>query len=715
VTPHETIRTRLYVVTALLLLLPVGVVFQMVRIHLGEGGELRARGERQASSFIALPAVRGSIYDRAGRALAVSTARYEVAVDPTVPGFDAKAEELYALLARATGQRADHYRRLVRNRTSPKYVLLVRSLDEAAKAELDAADVPGLLLEGSVARRYNYGHLASHLLGHVDADLAGIAGLEQHYDAVLRGEAGRQAVQRDRRGIIKPVVGGAVVEPAHGEHLVLTIDLVRQAILEEELAAGVAEAGARWGTAVAMDPRTGAILALANVPDYDPNQPGGFAEAARRNHAVTDRLEPGSTFKLVTAVAALETGTVSPEDTVDAGPGWAVLRGRTMRDSHPHGRITFGDAITVSSNVAMARTALEMEPADLYRYARALGFGSPSWVDLPGEVTGRLKRPEEFGRLTLPWMSTGYEVEATPLQLLTAYCALANGGLLVQPYVVAERRDARGQTVWRAADARQDSIRRVFSEETAARLTPYFERVVSRDGTARRAAVEGLRIAGKTGTAQTATGGAYARTYRSTFVGFFPVEAPEVALIVVLDSPTNGYYGGTVSAPIFGAVARRWIGTFPTIASRVAPAAPLPPREEAVVPDVDGMPAVLAEGQLLADGFPVRVDDDAPWAFVADQDPGPGVRADLGHAVRLVAAPADVPAGTPAPPGRASASAPAGAAMPDLRGLSARRAVAWLAALGIEARLRGSGAVAAQTPAPGAALAASEPAVLTLR
>lgn len=708
--PHESIRSRLYVVTALLLLLPAGVVFQMGAIHLADGGELRARGERQASSFIEMPAVRGSIYDRTGRALAVSTARYEVAVDPTVPGFDAKADELYALLARATGQSAAHFRRLVRDKTSPQYVLLVRSLDEAAKVELDAADVPGLLLKGSVARRYNYGPLASHLLGHVDADLAGIAGLEQQYDAHLRGEPGRQAVQRDRRGIVKPVVGGAVVAPEHGQHLVLTIDLVRQAILEEELAAGVEAAGARWGTAVAMDPRTGAILALANVPDYDPNHAGGVAEAARRNHAVTDRIEPGSTFKLVTAVAALETGTISPEDSVDTGPGWAVLRGRTMRDSHAYGRISFGEAIAVSSNIAMAKTALEMEPDDLYRYARALGFGSPSWVDLPGEVTGRLKRPEEFGRLTLPWMSTGYEVEATPLQILTAYAALANGGLLVQPYVVAARRDAHGQTVWQA---RQDSVRRAFSEETAARLTPYFERVVSEDGTARRAAVEGLRIAGKTGTAQTATGGVYARSYRATFVGFFPVEAPEVAMIVVLDGPQNGYYGGSVSAPIFGAVARRWIGTFPTIAAHVAPTAPLPARTAAPVPDVDGMPAGLASGLLLAGGFPAQFDEDAAWAAVVQQEPAPGTRAPVHYPVRLVAAPADAPARDPSRSPTVPAGAPAEAVMPDLRGLAARRAVAWLAALGVEARLAGSGAVAAQTPAAGAALPAQ--AVLTLR
>ncbi|NNF59660.1 MAG: PASTA domain-containing protein [Rhodothermaceae bacterium] len=690
--------SRLYIVMAAVLLLPAGVAFQLVRIHLGEGSELRAQGERQASSFVELAATRGSIYDRAGRALVVNTARYEVAADPTVAGFEERADELYTLLGELTERRAAHFRQRVANRASRQYVLLVRNLDEASKEQLDAGGFPGLLVKGSFARRYNYARTASHVLGHVDADLAGIAGLEQQYDEFLSGEPGRQAVQRDRRGIVKALVGGSVVEPKHGEHLVLTLDLVRQAILEEELARGVAEAGAQWGTAIAMDPRTGAILAMANVPDYDPNRAATFSEAARRNHAVTDRIEPGSTFKLVTAVAALETDTLSPEDTIDTGEGWAVFYGRTMRDSHGYGRIPFGEAITVSSNVGMARTAVQMEPSDLYQHARALGFGSPTWIDLPGEVAGRLKRPEEFSGLTLPWMSTGYEVEATPLQVLTAYCALANGGLLVKPYLVAERRTVQGRTIW---EARQDSIRRAFDAETAERLMPYFERVVSEDGTARRAAVEGLRIAGKTGTAQTASGGTYARRYRASFVGFFPVEAPEVALLVVLNAPQNGSYGGAVAAPIFGEVARRWVGTFPTIAERVAPSTPLPERNEAVVPSVDSLPALLAESRLYADGFPVRRARDAAWQPVAAQQPLGGERAPVRHAIRLTAA--DAPR---------SNEAPVEVVMPDLTGLSARHAVAWLASLGAIARVQGSGTITAQSPSAGAALPSQ--AVLTL-
>ncbi|HLA63155.1 MAG TPA: penicillin-binding transpeptidase domain-containing protein [Rhodothermales bacterium] len=681
---RATILGRLYVVTAALLLLPAGVVARMVQVQVGQGSELREQGERQASSFVDVPAQRGAIYDHAGRALAANNARYEVALDPTVAGYDDRADALYEMLGEFTGRGASHFRRRVRDRASRQYVLLVRDLGEAEKEQLDAADIPGLLVTGRFGRRYTYGRTAAHLLGHVDADLSGAAGLEAQYDDVLRGTPGRQAVSRDRLGHVEAIVGGAFVEPRNGESLVLTVDLVRQTIMEEELARGVAEAGAAWGTAIAMDPRTGAVLAMANVPTYDPGAPGMGGVEAQRNHAVTDRIEPGSTFKLVTAVAALESGTLRMTDTVDTGPGWAVFHGRTMRDSHPVGRVTFADAIAVSSNVAMARTAMRMGPDPLYRTARALGFGSPTLIDLPGEVGGFLKRPEQWGPLTLPWMSTGYEVEATPLQILAAYCALANGGLLVQPHVVAERRDARGQTVWTAPT---DSVRRAFSERTARQLMPAFERVVSEDGTARRAAVPGLRVAGKTGTAQTATAGGYTARYRATFVGVFPAEAPEVAIVVVLDNPVNGAYGGIVSAPIFSSIASRWIGTFPTIAARVAPPVRIPARTTAALPTVMGMPVELAAARLRADGFAAPEAPETAWRPVAAVVPGAGARAVVGRAVNLTAAPRG---GAPR--------------VPDLRGLSARQAVAWLASMGVRARVVGSGAVATQSARPGSAL-----------
>ncbi|MEO0557288.1 MAG: penicillin-binding transpeptidase domain-containing protein [Bacteroidota bacterium] len=687
-TPRHTILTRLYVVLVGLLVLPALVVLQMVRIHLEDGAELRERGERQAQNLIDLPAQRGAILDRRGRALVVNTARYEIAADPTARGFDERAGELYATLGRQTGKGADYYSRRVRDRASRQYVVLVRSLDETSKEELDAADFPGLLIKGSYARRYNYGSLAAHVLGHVNRDLKGLAGLEALFDQNLRGEAGRMAVQMDRRRIQRASVGGTRVEPQNGEDLVLTLDLVRQSILEEELARGVQAAGATWGTAVALDPRTGAILALANVPTYDPNRPGDFTTAARRNHAVVDRLEPGSTFKMVTAIAGVESGRINVTDSLETGAGWKVFHGRTIRDSHAYGTLSFGDAIPKSSNIAMALAAERIGDAEFYNMARLLGFGQPTAIDLPGEVQGSLRRPEAWGSMTLNSMSRGYAVEVTPLQIAVAYAALANGGKVVRPHLVAERRDAStGQTVW---TARTDSVRRAFSPRTAEILMPYFEKTVETGGTGPRARVEGLRVAGKTGTARKARNGGYTGAYRASFAGMFPAENPEVVLVIVMDEPRNGSYGGTVAAPVFGAVARRWIGTFPTIAERVSPAGEVPERGAARVPRVRRMPGVIAQNHLRAEGFPVRLAKDAAWAPVDLRDLTPGDTVRLDMPVRL-------------DPVAASDEGEA-RRMPDLRGRSVRQAVAWLRSMGVEPRVVGTGIVREQSTSPRAAL-----------
>ena len=695
---RDSALARLYTVLVALLVLPGLVVVQMGRIYLAEGAELRERGEQQAASFQDLPAQRGAIYDRAGRALVVNTARYVVEADPTIAGFDERQDELVEMLAAFTDRSADDYRRMIRDRASRQYVLLVRNLDEAAKEQLDLADFPGVMTQGSFARRYNYATTAAHVLGHVTRDLDGSAGLELMFDRDLSGEPGRQATQRDRRGRTRAIVGGTRTEPRDGQSLVLTIDLVRQAILEEELARGVAAAGARWGTAIAMDPKTGEILALANAPTYDPNRAGQFTTFARRNHAIVDRIEPGSTFKLVTAIAALETGTLSPATSIATGNGSATFSGRTMYDTQAHGTVSFGRAIAVSSNIAMAKTALQMGPGPMYSTARALGFGEMTTVDLPGEVAGSLRRPEDWDRLTLPWMSTGYAVEVTPLQMLTAYAALANGGVLVHPHVVRERLDAAGDVVWTAPT---DSVRRAFSAETAAALLPHFEAAVAtKGGTARRAAVEGLRVAGKTGTAKKAVGGGYGSAYRASFAGLFPVEDPEVVMLVVLDSPTNGYAGGTVAAPIFGATAQRWVGTFPSVAERVSPSGSVAPRAVAALPAVDELPAVLAASRLRAEGWPVRAPRGDAWAPARLDRFAAGDTLRLDKTVRLGRAPE-----------RMSESGEPVRVMPDLRGRSARQAVAWLRSLGVAPRLRGVGTVRAQSVAPGAPL----PTAVTLR
>jgi cell division protein FtsI (penicillin-binding protein 3) len=696
--PRASILSRLYVVLTLLALLPVAVAAQLVRIYVEEGTELREAGVRQATSHIPIPAVRGAIYDRAGRTLAVNTARYEVALDPTRPGFDARADEFYRTLGRLTGVPASTYRTTVSSRTSRQYVLLVPNLDEAKKEELEEQRFPGLILTPKFNRRYTYGRTGAHVLGHVDTDLRGLAGIELQYDEFLRGEAGRQPVQRDRRGVVRPVVDGRTTDPVHGQGLTLTIDLVLQSILQEELIRGVAEANARWGTAIAMDPHTGAILAMANAPDYDPNHPGAFPESARRNHGITDQIEPGSTFKLVTAVAALETGAIAPRDSIDAGQGYRVFGGRAMRDMRAHGVLSFGDAVMVSSNIAFAEIGRRVDPAIFYQYARRLGYGQPTLIDLPGEESGRLHRPHAWSGTTQTSMSIGYAVTGTPLQILTSYTALANGGLLVRPHILAERRDMMtGRVLWRVP---QDSIRRAFERPTADTLRPLFARVVSSTGTARRAMVEGLSIAGKTGTARIAEGGGYTNAYRASFVGVFPADRPEVAMIVVLDRPTNGYVGGVVAAPIFGRIAERWTAIQPALAGRRGQH-PAARRDVTAVPAVVGLPRGVAARRIRAAGLDagpsLRSADDA-WRSVTVQMPVAGDSVAPRRPVRLTSA---------------AGAVTSDEAMPDLRGLSARQATAWLSRLGVAFRIEGVGTIEKQYPEPGAALPAQ--ALLTSR
>lgn len=665
----------MYAVLTLLSLLGLAVAGQVVWIYVSEGPELEERARRQVNSRVEIPALRGAIYDRAGRALAINTARYELALDPTVDGFAEQSASFFEKLSALTGTPASAYQRKVRRRSSPKYVRLLRNLSEEQKEEVAAWDAPGVILTPRFVRRYNYDRTAGHLLGYISADEHGLAGLERRYDEYLKGTPGWRAVQRDRRGQIRAYVGGKVVEPRHGQSLVLTIDLIRQTVMEEELQRGVEESKARWGTAIAMDPHTGEILGLANVPDYDPNRPGAFADAARRNRAVTDRLEPGSTFKLVTAVAALEQGAIDLQDSVETGEGWAVFRGRTMHDTHAHGTIPFIDVIAQSSNIGTAKTASRLDRGVFYQYARNLGFNQPTGIDLPGEVGGRLKKPTQWSGTSLTSMAIGYEVAVTPLQLLTAYSALANGGLLVRPHVVAERRSVTGRTLWRSEP---DSIRRAFERETAQRLLPAFERVVD-EGTAERAQIKGLRVAGKTGTAKKAMGGQYRPgKYRATFVGFFPAEDPEVALIVVLDEPETSIYGGAVAAPIFQRIARRWARTFPKVARRIAPE----PGDSLQAPPLAGADLANAPAPDEQEGRSAT----HPVARRANvQEAAVGGRARPEAPTRLVRAVRDTSA----------------ILMPDLRGLSARQAVYRLGQHGVAVQVEGRGAVARQQPEPG--------------
>lgn len=683
----DQILARMYVVITLISLLPVLVGLQLLRVSAIDGDDLRETVEVQSTELRTVPALRGEIFDATGRPLVVNIERVDIALDPMEKGFEDHATEFFERLSRKSGIPVSTLRSRERNRASKQYVMLARDVTMTSEDLRWFASIPGVLPEGSTTRRYNHGSAAAHVLGVAGID-KGVSGLEYEFDEVLRGTDGQRIMRKDRQNRLKFIPGTEERPPVHGESLYLTIDLVRQSILEEELERGAIEARANWAAAVALDPNTGEVIAMANWPTYDPNRVGSFSMAARRNHVVEDMIEPGSVIKVVPAVAAVESGVVAMSDSIDTGDG-TLQQGRfTITDTHPHGVISFSEVIMVSSNVGTALVAEDISEAMMYQYARQFGFNQKTGIELPGEVNTQLMRTDRWDATTKSAMSRGYAINASPLQVVLAYGALANGGVLMKPYIVRERRDADGAVTWQA---QPDSVRRVFSEETAATLMPAFESVVSEDGTAPLAQVEGLRIAGKTGTARKAGERDYLPgKYRATFVGFWPVEDPQVVLAIVMDEPGKSMYGGIVAAPVFKEVTERWMARMPQLAEHVhVEGEPEIGTEPVLVPDAAGQPVPIARRRMLASGLKMTNAEDDFHTAVLVQDLSAGTETLLGVPVRLTAEPDTVQV------------------MPDLEGLSAREAMAWLKALNVDVVLSGHGTVVRQSPEPGAALAGS--------
>jgi cell division protein FtsI (penicillin-binding protein 3) len=693
----EHITARIVVLTALFVLLPIGIVVQMIRVQVGSGEELRLLWREQAEDFITIPALRGDILDANGKILATSSVAYTVAVDPLVPGMTRdRLQTITNALARTAGKDADQYmRRIQEAPPGSRYIVLEKGLGVDAYEALTALNIRGIILEEQYRRRFNYGTLASHVLGYVNLNVDGMMGLEASYNNVLKGEDGSQQVRRDRTGRIKAYVGAPKKRPINGNSLVTTIDVNIQAVVEEELANGVIAAEADYGTAIVMDPLTGAIKAMANYPTYDPNSPGQTYEN-RRNFAISDMIEPGSTFKLVTAIAATEMGVIRDgERFYTPSDGQKLIYGQWMRDHDPLGTLTFEEVIAKSSNVAISEIAMRLKPDVFYQYVRNLGFGSATEIDLPGEEAGRLRKPYDWSKVTLPWMSVGYEVQVTPLQIATAYAAFANGGKLVRPYVVERVTNERFNDVSRH---RVTVIREICEPSTLQSLLPVFEYAVGPEGTGKNASVTGMSIAGKTGTAQKFADGSYQSRYRSSFVGFYPSRNPRYVTIVVLDEPRTNIYGSEVAAPVFRNIANRLLGLDEELQHRVK-ADEIGRPYVAVVPKVTGLSREEATRLLAAQGL--AYESDGNGDLVSRQLPEPGQPLSAGDVIKLTVV--DTP----------RASEGSTFIMPELTGMSMRRAYFMTQELGLRADLAGYGKVAEQQPAAGSSV--SKGSSVTLR
>ncbi len=538
-------RGRRYVVL-LLLLCGFGVVlFRLVTLQVLQAAELTVKADRQHQKTVSLEGARGTIMDRHGKVLAMNMEVPSVFGVPTALESPGKtARHLSPVLRVSTGELE---RKLRQDRG---FVWLARKLDpeQGRRLEQMSMDGIGVVMEGR--RFYPKGPLLSHVLGFAGMDGEGLEGIECRYESHLHGEKRVTVLQRDALGRTVFPKGLAEQSPAPGHSLVLTIDEVVQYITEKELEDAVTRARAKSGTMIVLDPQTGALLALAISPRFDPNTVAAIGPDRWRNRALTDAYEPGSTMKAIVAAAAIEEKVMKPTTMVFGENGRMTVANTVIHDHEKTGWMTFAQVIQKSSNIGAAKTGMALGDQRLYRYLQAFGFGQRTDIDLPGEAGGLVKNPRDWGRRSVASVSMGQEIGVTPIQMVSAIGAIANGGVLMKPYVVSEIRDARGRVVKQILPQVK---RRVVSPETARTVTTILEGVVT-DGTGGNAAIPGFRVAGKTGTAQKIdprTGTYSATQFVGSFVGFAPADNPRLAMIVVIDEPHGEAWGGTVAAPVF--------------------------------------------------------------------------------------------------------------------------------------------------------------------
>jgi cell division protein FtsI/penicillin-binding protein 2 len=641
---RPTIRGRTLCVAGILVAWAAGIEARLVQLQMVRHGDLVARAERQQLGTSEAPAKRGDIVDRRGHILATSVDADTIyAVPSEIADPEGTVERLCASLGDCTGKERQSLSERLRLRKAFAYVRRQVSPDQKRRVEELNLDGVGFMTESK--RFYPNKELAAHLIGWVGIDNKGLGGLESTYDSLIRGKPGKVLVQTDAR---RHAYSRTEWPPTAGSTVELTIDEYLQHVAERELEAGVRENRAAGGTAIIMNPHTGEILALANAPTFNPNAFRESTDNQRRNRGVQDLYEPGSTFKIVTASAAIEERVMPLSSWIDTNPGRVFITGRkpiTEDRGRNLGVLSFTDVIVKSSNVGAIRIGFKVGTERMSRFVSLFGFGQTSSPDFPGENPGIVWSAEKWTESALASVSMGYQIGVTPLQMITAVSSVANGGELVEPRVIrAIYRDNRRYVV------KPKVLRRTISRETAAILTSIMEEVVTR-GTATRAEVPGYTVAGKTGTASKLVNGRYSSSdNNASFVGFVPSREPAVAIIVVIDSPhgRNGTHGGSVAAPVWKRIAE--------------PSLPY----LGIVPDADPAGAVLV---------------------VARPETSPGV--ETTRDAEVVAPTMNVL--VDGPPGQ----------MPDVAGMSARDAIRQLMKVGVSVRLTGDGVVRSQDPPAG--------------
>lgn len=542
-------KNRLNLVFSLFISLLILLLIRIAYLQLALAHNFAKLAKKQHTEIIELQPKRGTIYDRNMRSLAVSLNLDSVYANAReIKEKRRVAQSLLPILNVSEDFLAE---RLNRNKG---FVWLKRKISPAESARVKALRIKGIEFVKETKRFYPNDSLASHVIGYAGMDNKGLEGLELLYDRHLRGSPGYRATFRDARR--RPIASFEYeyYPSVDGFDLVLTIDEIIQHIAEREIDRAMKDFHPIGACIVVMDPKSGDILALSNRPTYNTNSFEKASLEKKRNRVVTDMFEPGSTFKIVTAAAALEKKAVNLNDKFFCENGAYKIAGHILHDHKPHGWLTFRQVIEKSSNIGTVKVAQILGAQELYRFIKAFGFGESTNIDLPGEVKGFIRPPSAWSKLSMSAIPMGQEVTVTPIQLACAISVIANGGESVKPHIVKAVQDKQGEII---KSFEPPLVRRVVSKETAAIMRDILSGVVS-DGTGKLAEVEGYKVAGKTGTSQKIEpNGTYSHSkFIASFVGFAPVGDPKIAVVVMLDAPKPFYYGGVVAAPVFKRVAK---------------------------------------------------------------------------------------------------------------------------------------------------------------
>ncbi len=510
---------------------------------------LSQKAEKQYQSTKILKAKRGGIWDREMRPLAVNIESDSLYAVPPRIGDTKKLSSQLAPLINVSVEKLNEK---FLSKKDKSFIWLARRMDEETSQKVDKLKNDLKLKEidflTETKRFYPNGHVAAHVIGYTNIDNEGLNGIELKYDKYIKGKIKKVDIGKDARG---NSLSEGSEDNVHGDNLILTIDGNIQNIVEREIENALETWDAEAALAIMMDPNTGEIIAMANRPTYDPNAVGDSDADKRRNRAITDVYEPGSTFKAFVASAAIEEKIVSLNEKFDVSRGFIKIPGGIIREDHRHEILTFTEVIQKSSNVGAATIGIRLGKERFYNYVKKFGFGDKTGVDLIGEVRGLLRDPQHWSGRSLPSMAIGQEIAVTPLQVLRAYSAIANGGKLMKPYIVSEIISQSGESVKKFSPEME---KKVISENTARTMRGILKTVVEEGGTAQKASIMGNLAAGKTGTAQMIdpkTGRYSKDNYVSSFVGFVPADNPKFALIVVVYKPRGARYGGVVAAPVF--------------------------------------------------------------------------------------------------------------------------------------------------------------------